>query len=214
MTTSKTDELVDHLFRHEDGKMVATLTRIFGFQHLEMAEDVVQDTFIRALKSWREGIPENPQAWLMRTAKNRTIDILRRGKVGAQKVLELQQHGSAVSTISDLFLDHEIVDSQLRMIFACCTPELKEQDQIALNLQLACGFGQREIGKALFLNQETVKKRLQRAKQKLRSLGTELSIPSGKELVTRNETVLKVLYLIFNEGYYSSSPKEPVRKWP
>lgn len=211
MEHKNTEEIVDHLFRHEYGKMVSILTRIFGFDHLEMVEDVVQDTFIKALKSWREKIPENPQGWLMRAAKNRAIDILRRGKVGAKKITELPK-GTGIAVVNELFLEHEVADSQLRMIFACCHPLLNKSDQIALNLQLVSGFGQKEIGKALLLHPETVKKRLQRAKKKLRDNHTELDIPTGQELATRTETVLQVLYLLFNEGYYSSSPDEPIRK--
>jgi len=159
---SSANELVDHLFRHEAGKMVAVLTRIFGMHNLEMAEDVVQEAFLKAAQTWKFNmLPENPAAWLMQVAKNKALDIIRReqrfnhlsAEVSAQLQLETD------NTIEQFFLDTEIADSQLQLIFACCHPSLKEEDQVALTLKTISGFSVAEIAKALLAQESAVQKR-------------------------------------------------------
>jgi RNA polymerase sigma factor (sigma-70 family) len=175
--------LTDHLFRHEASKMIAVLTRIFGFQNLEMAEDVMQDAFAQALNTWAYKMPANPSAWLMQTAKNKAIDIIRRKryqqKFSDEANILLQSEYTAVPTLNRLFLENEIQDSQLRMIFACCHPDLSAEDQIALTLQTCSGFGINEIAGAFFQNYESIKKRIQRAKQKIVENKIQFDIPSG-----------------------------------
>lgn len=196
--------------------MIAVLTRIFGFQNIEMAEDVMQDAFAQALKTWAYKMPVNPSAWLMQTAKNKAIDIIRRQryqkKFSEEATILLQSEYTAVPTLNQLFLENEIQDSQLRMIFACCHPELSTEDQLVLTLQTCSGFGIGEIANALFQNYESIKKRIQRAKQKIIENEIQFNIPSGKDLQTRLESVLKVIYLIFNEGYKSSEKENLIRR--
>ncbi len=211
MPTESQRDLVDHLFRQEHGKMVAVLTRIFGFDQLELVEDVVQDAFVSAIRAWRERQPENPQAWLMRAAKNRAIDLLRRGRLEVDTGSDADPASFAI-TMNELFHESELSDSQLRLIFACCHPVLEERDQLAFTLQLASGFGVKEIATALLTTEEAIKKRLQRARKKIRAKSISLTIPNGSNLKARLDAVLKVLYLTFNEGYQSSRSEEVIRR--
>jgi RNA polymerase sigma factor (sigma-70 family) len=207
--------MADHLFRHEAGKMVAVLTRIFGLHNLELAEDVVQEAFGKALKDWTFRIPDNPSGWLMQTAKNKAIDIVRRQRYQKEFSLEasvlLKSEYTAISIIESLFLDHEIQDSQLRMIFACCHPSLSEADKISLTLKTCSGFGVHEIAVALLSNDEVIKKRLQRAKSFIITENIQFNIPTGGALGARLDTVLHTIYLIFNEGYNSSNKENLIR---
>jgi len=197
--------------------MVSVLTRVFGINELEMAEDVVQECMIKALHEWPfHGIPQNPSAWLYKVARNKAIDILRRNKklvyhtdnVAGMALVEKGISGK----IDELFLDHEIKDSQLRMIFACCSPEINSEAQVALTLKTLCGFSIKEIARAFVSNEETINKRLVRAKQKLRSEGVRMEVPSGNLLAARLDSVLKTVYLLFNEGYNASAGDLMIRK--
>ena len=199
---------------HEAGKLVALITRIFGTAHIQLAEDIVQDTLITAINHWAVGsIPENPAAWLTQVAKRKTINELKRHKKvqGDPDVffLETPDH---TSTIEDLFAVKEIPDSQLRMIFTCCHPALSLESQIALTLKTLCAFGVKEVARALLSNESTINKRLYRAKQKIRSLDLPFDIPAGKQLEERLHAVCLCLYLLFNEGYNSSHPDGLIRQ--
>jgi RNA polymerase sigma factor (sigma-70 family) len=204
-------QLIDHLFRHQFGKMVSILTRIFGLAHLETIEDAVQDTFIKAMGAWRNGIPENPEAWLTQAAKNRTIDLFRQLKSEKERAPYFES-GPAAIAINELFLDREIADSQLRMIFTACHPALDPRDQIAFALKTISGFSQSEIASALLTKEESVKKRLSRARNMIRDAQLAFAIPQGNELSDRLPRVLEVLYLIFNEGFHSGQKEMLVRK--
>lgn len=210
------EQLTDHLFRHEAGKMIAVLTRLFGFRNIDLVEDVVQEAFAKALTEWRFKIPHNPSAWLMRVAKNKAIDVVRRQRYQKEFSSEtsalLKSGYTASPVIENLFLDHEIQDSQLQMIFACCHPSLDAEDQIAMTLKTCSGFSVAEIASALLSNAETIKKRLQRARAFLSENNIRLAIPSGNELKSRLDVVLQTLYLLFNEGYNSSNKDELIRK--
>jgi len=206
-----TEPMIDHLFRHQFGKMVSILCRIFGLQHLETIEDAIQDTFIKASISWQNGIPENPQAWLTTAAKNRTIDLFRSLKSEKERAKYLDKASSAIA-ISELFLEDEIADSQLRMIFTACHPTLDPRDQIAFALKTVAGFSQKEIAAALLLKNETIKKRLTRARASIRKEALKFEIPQGAELQRRMIRVLEVIYLLFNEGFHSSKKDIIVRK--
>ena len=213
--TGYADQIVDHLFRHQSGKMISVLTRIFGIHNLGMVEDVVQEAFLKAMQVWPlNQIPDNPAGWLMQTARNKAIDIIRRQQNFQQysKELSHQLQQETEATVEQFFSDSEIADSQLRLIFACCQPALKEEDQIAFTLKTVSGFGSNEIAKALVTNETTIQKRLYRAKQFIKEHNIQLVIPSGKELSHRLETVYTVLYLLFNEGYNSSKADELIRK--
>lgn len=198
--------------------MIAVLTRVFGTHRLGMVEDVVQEAFLKAAQTWRYGqLPDNPAAWLMRVAKNKAIDIIRRQHTFRLYSEDLAHHlktqaAEAVETVEQLFLDTEIADSQLRMIFACCHPSLKQEDQIALTLKTISSFSTAEIARALVTNEATIQKRLYRAKQFLRDENITLDIPVGDELTARLEIVYAILYLLFNEGYNSGKEDELIRR--
>jgi RNA polymerase sigma-70 factor (ECF subfamily) len=211
------NQIVDHLFRHESGKMVSVLSRLLGLQNLDIAQDIVQDTLLQAMNTWAfNGIPENPSAWLYRVAKNKAIDFLRRQKkfkeITPQYYYLLQSEYTLSSTVNNLFLENEIQDSQLRMMFACCHPSITEESQIALTLKTLCGLNTGEIAKAFLTNEETISKRIYRAKEKIKAEKIELNVPQGKELPDRLDVVLKSLYLLFNEGYNSSNPDNLIRE--
>jgi RNA polymerase sigma factor (sigma-70 family) len=215
-TGSNINQLVDHLFRHESGKMVSVLTRLLGWQHLETAHDIVQDTLLQAMNTWSFGhIPDNPPAWLYRVAQNKAIDFLRREKkfreISPQYAHLLQSEYTLSPTVNQLFLESEIEDSQLRMIFACCHPSIPEDSQIAFVLKTLCGLTTAEIAKAYLSSEETIAKRIYRAKEKIRTDNIELEVPVGEELPPRLDNVLKSLYLLFNEGYNSSNPDLLIR---
>ena len=196
-------QVVDHLFRHQYGKMIAVLTNFFGLAHLELIEDAVQDTFVKATMQWRNEVPKNPEAWFIRAAKNRTIDLLR--KIKADKLRsEKLAHGAASIHLNDMFLEHEIQDSQLRMIFVACHPELAPEEQLAFALKTISGFSLKEISAALLTKEETVKKRLSRARKKVIENDIQFEFPAKEHITERLDGVLKVIYLIFNEGFHST----------
>jgi RNA polymerase sigma-70 factor (ECF subfamily) len=207
--------LVEHLFRHEAGKMVAILTRIFGLEHLSLAEDVVQEALGRALQTWPfYGVPKNPSAWLMRASRNLALDVVRREKVFRDKQAEIIHVMDRPSLAPDetIFTEHEIADDRLRMIFVCCHPVIPAEAQIALALNTLCGFSIPEISRAFLTSEAATAKRLTRAKQKIRDAGIAFEIPTGQELVRRLDVVLEALYLLFNEGYKASSGDKLVRE--
>lgn len=211
------NQLVDHLFRHESGKMVAILSRLLGLQNLETAHDIVQDTLLQAMNTWPfKGVPDNPPAWLYKVAKNKAIDFLRKEKtlrtISPQYSYLLQSEWTVNLALNSLFLKNEIEDSQLRMIFACCHPSIPEDSQIAFTLKTLCGLSAAEIGRAFLSNEETISKRIYRAKEKIRTENIELNVPAGDDLNTRLNAVLTSLYLLFNEGYNSSHPDQLIRE--
>ncbi len=197
------EKLIDHLFRHHSGKMVSVLTRIFGLQHLELIEDAVQDTFVKASLAWRKQLPDKPEAWLTAAAKNRVLDIFRKLKTEQKHLPNLQQGVGAIP-LHELFLDTEIADAQLRMIFVACHPALDPRDRISFALKTVSGFSIREISSALLTKEDTIRKRLSRARSAIRKSDLKFHIPLGKELPDRLESVMEVLYLIFNEGFHSN----------
>lgn len=207
--------LVAHLFRHESGKILSVLTRFLGIQQLEVAQDIVQDTLLQAMNAWRFNMPDNPPAWLYRVAKNKAIDHLRREKnfreIGPRYAYLIKSEYELAATVTNLFLENEIQDSQMRMIFACCHPSIPEESQIALVLKTLCGLSVSEIAKAFLSNDDTIGKRIFRAKEKIRLTGIDLEVPTGEELPLRTDTVLRSLYLLFNEGYNSSHPDQLIR---
>lgn len=203
--------MVDHLFRHQYGKMVAILTKIFGPSHLELVEDALQDTFLKASLQWRKQQPENPEAWLIQAAKNRSLDLLRQIKARESRE-ESFQKGRSMEEIEAYFLDHEVQDSQLRMLFLACHPSFNRAEQIAFALKSIAGFSQREIAHALLLKEETVKKRLARARKKIKSEGIELEYPGPEEIQEGLKGVMQIIYLIFNEGFHSTKKEQLVDK--
>lgn len=204
-------QTVEHLFRHEAGKIVAALTGIFGLRNLDLAEDALQEALLKALRQWSYGnLPPNPAAWLMKVAKNRALDVVRRDARFREKqdaiVAAIEEYPSPGPIMSD-----EIRDDQLRLIFACCHPALSGEAQVALTLKTLCGFGVGEIARAFLATTETVAKRLTRARDRLREAKVAFEIPTGLELSARLDSVLDVLYLLFNEGYNASQGSDVIR---
>src|SRR5258708_7987982 len=192
-------QLVDHLFSHEAGKMIAVLTRIFGIHNLEVVEDTVQETFLKALQVWKFGaMPDNPSAWLMQVARNHTVDLIRRQQKMADISTELSMRlqSDTENTIQQFFLDTEITDSQLRMIFTCLHPDLNPEDQVALTLKTVSGFGVQEIAKALVSNESAIQKRLYRAKEYIRLHDIRFTIPIGSPLVAPLQSV-SIAFILF-----------------
>jgi RNA polymerase sigma-70 factor (ECF subfamily) len=204
--------LVEHFFRREAGRLVGVLTRIFGWRNFDLVEDMVQATLLDALQAWHARVPDNPSGWIHRVARNKILDALRRNKIG-QRVMEEWAASRPMhdAGIDELFLDAEIEDAQLRMMFACCHPRLARENQLALTLKALCGFGNSEIARALLLSEETVKKRLQRATRDLIDQQITLDPPPLSELAERLDGVHQALYLLFNEGYSSSEGETAVR---
>jgi RNA polymerase sigma factor (sigma-70 family) len=216
MSEQTINQLVGHLFRHESGKMAAVLTRIVGLQNLELAQDLVQDTLLKAIQTWKiKGIPENPSAWLYTVAKRKALDAIRQKKIHIEIESELakafQSEWTMAPAVQHLFFDHEIEDSQLRMMFACCHPAIPYESQLALTLKTLCGLSVSEIAHSFLTNDETITKRLYRAREKIREEKIDLEIPSTQTLLNRVETVLHTLYLLFTEGYNSSHPDQLIR---
>jgi len=202
------------LFRTEYRKLIAVLYRHFGFEHPEIAEDIASDTFLTAAETWGlKGLPDNPTAWLYTVARNKAKDYLKHGNIFTQKVSSVIQTGEAYLPVTEIDLsDKSIKDSQLQMMFAICHPAITAEAQIGLALRILCGFGIDEIAGAFLSNKETINKRLFRAKEKLREEKVKIEFPESKAISSRLDNVLKTLYLLFNEGYYSSSGNATLRK--
>ncbi len=208
-------QLVEHLFRREGAKMVAILTRIFGIEHLNLAEDVVQEALARALQTWPfYGVPKNPSAWIMRASRNLALDVVRRRKVFQNKQAEISHLMDRDGATSDeaIFSEDEISDDRLRLMFVCCHPAIPAEAQVALALKTLCGFSVAEIGHAFLTTEAAIAKRLTRAKQKIHQARIPFEIPAGGELGQRLDSVLQSLYLLFNEGYKASSGDNLVRE--
>lgn len=220
MSDSKNSELyktVDHLFRQESGKMVSVLVRLFGFPNIEQAEDIVQDTILKALEVWKWGkVPENPQAWLYNVAKNKAIDVLRRQqlkyKVESDISYLLKSEYTLAPALNEIFTENEIKDSQLRMMFACCHSSFTQEAQITLILKTLCGLSSKEIGDAFLSSEEAIQKRIYRTKEKIKEENISLDYPGADAMTKRTDAVLKTLYLLFNEGYSSSHPEKLIRE--
>ena len=210
----KQAELIPHLFRTEYRKIVSVLSKLFGIEYIEIAEDIASDTFLLASELWGlEGLPENPTAWLYVVAKNKAKDFLKRDVLFAQRISKDLRSNTTTSEEIEIDLSlQNINDSQLAMIFVVCHPCNPAQAQIGLALNLLCGFGVDEIANAFLTNKKVIYKRLQRAKEKLRIEKIEIEQPTLSEIDDRLSTVLMVLYLLFNEGYYSSSQDITLRK--
>lgn len=193
--------------------MVATLTRIFGIEQLNRAEDVVQEALARALQTWPYyGIPRNPAAWITQVSKNLALDLIRREKVFRNKAVEVAHLIESLSAESSGETGNEITDDRLRMMFVCCHPLVSQEAQVALALKTLCGFSAAEIGRAFLTSEAAIAKRLTRAKQKIREARVSFEIPAGEELAQRLDGVLQTLYLLFNEGYKASAGEQLIRE--
>lgn len=196
--------------------MVAALTRLFGARHVDLAEDIVQETLLKAMQEWPfRGVPDDPAAWLHRVARNLAIDRLRREARGLELLKEnaalLRSEWTLSSTVQEAMSAPTIADDQLRMMFACCHPAMPREQQVALALKTLCGFSVPEIARAFVTNEETINKRLYRARETFRALG-RIEIPSTSEVGQRLEHVLATIYLLFNEGYHSTDHDDLIRE--
>ncbi len=209
-----TPGLVEHFFRHEYGKLVATLSRRVGVHNIEAVEDAVQSALMDALESWRvTGLPDNPSAWLFRVAHNNLMGDLRQG-AGRRRLLD-QSETTDLRVPEDgpgVFLAGEVRDDLLRMLFVCCDDAIPEESQMALALKTLCGFGVREIAHRLFTSEANVYKRLARARDRLRELSPRLGELSDEQYASRLPAVHKILYLLFTEGYLSSHAELAIRR--
>jgi RNA polymerase sigma factor (sigma-70 family) len=209
-------ELSDHLFRRESARMVAALTRVFGVHNLALAEDVVQEAFCRAIEVWKfRGVPENPSAWLMATAKNCALDAVRRERTARTFAPELgrflQSEWTLAPVVQELFGQNAIKDDLLRMMFSCCQPQLPEKAQVALVLHILCGFSVCEVASAFVSTQAATEKRISRAKKVVATSKKLFDVASGVQFSARLPAVQRALYLLFNEGYHGASAETAVR---
>ena len=208
-------QVSDHLFRRESGRIVAALTRIFGVHNLALAEDVAQDAFCRAMEVWPfRGVPENPAAWLMTTARHRAIDILRRQRTARTFAPELgrllESEWTLVPIVDETLAGAAIKDDLLRMMFSCCHPRLGDDVQVALVLHILCGFGIDETAAAFLSTEAAMYKRISRAKKLLAS-SKRLFDLTDDDCAARLAAVQRALYLLFNEGYHGASAESSVR---
>jgi len=205
----------DHLFRRESGRIVAALTRVFGVHNLALAEDVVQDAFCRALEVWKfRGMPENPSAWLMTTAKRRALDVLRRERTAREFGPELSRwidsEWTLVPMLDEMLGPAAVKDDLLRMMFSCCQPRLPEEAQVALVLNILCGFSVDEIAAAFLATAAAIEKRIGRAKKVLAGSKALFDLNAG-DVAARLDAVHRALYLLFNEGFHGASSEGAVR---
>ena len=210
----KQQELIPHLFRTEFRKITTVLCKHFGVEHIEIAEDIASDTFLSAVETWPyKGLPANPTAWLYTVAKNKAKNYFHRSNIFSEKIVTEINRSSLETEESEINLSEEnIIDSQLQMLFAICHPSIPTEAQIGLALRILCGFGINEIANAFLTNNETINKRLSRAKEKLRVEKVKIEFPGKTEINNRLEAVLITLYLLFSEGYYSESDDTILRE--
>jgi RNA polymerase sigma factor (sigma-70 family) len=206
----------DHLFRREAGRMIAVLTRLFGVHNLALAEDAVQDAFCRAAEVWTfRGAPDDPSAWLMAAAKNRTLDILRRERTARTFAPDLawmlESERTLSTVVEEEFAPGAIQDDLLRMMFSCCHPQLAEEAQVALILNILCGFSVGEVASAFVSTEAAVGKRITRAKKVLAASKHLFDVGAGAAIAARLPAVQRALYLLFSEGYHGASPEKAVR---
>ncbi len=198
--------LVDHLFRHHAAAMLSALSRRLGLENLELAEEVVQDAMLQALRLWpHHGIPENPRGWLTQVARNKALDLVRRRSVFRRKQRALEERAVVEAELAQLGLPEDagdpFGDDQLAMIFACNHPALASEARVALTLKAACGFSVPEIARAFLTPEATIAQRIVRAKRLIREQDVTLALPEPDQLPSRLDSVLQVIYLLFNEGY-------------
>jgi RNA polymerase sigma factor (sigma-70 family) len=216
MQESNVNKIVDNLFRHDAGRLVSVLTRIFGTENLDLAEDVVQDSLVEALNQWTyKGIPENPSGWLFMVARNKALNIINREKnkrkYSSDVAHFLESQWTVEPALNYIFSESQILDDQLRMMFTCCHPAISSDSQVALTLRTLCGFSILEISKAFLTTEENINKRLVRARQKIREDKIPFEVPEGKYLEARLDAVLETIYLLFNEGYSASTGNDLIR---
>jgi RNA polymerase sigma factor (sigma-70 family) len=213
------DQMTDDLFRRESGKITSVLISIFGIKQLELAEDIVQDSFVSAINNWRlNGMPDKPAAWLMQVAKNKAIDHLRRNRrqidldISDQEKTLIQSGYTFEPVFNHIWEQIKIEDEMLQMMFACCHESISAENQITLMLKTLCGFSTLEISRALITSEDTISKRLYRTKEFFRTNLVSPKIADQSTYESKLDSVLKAIYLLFNEGYLSTHSDQSIRK--
>jgi RNA polymerase sigma factor (sigma-70 family) len=214
MTPSDTHRAIDAIWRIESARLIARLTRMVG--DVGIAEDMAQDALVAALETWPEsGVPDNPGAWLMATAKHRAIDHLRRAKRLERKHeelgLEIEERQERAVQDLDVAIDDPVGDDLLRLVFIACHPVLSTEARVALTLRLLGGLTTEEIARAFLVPVPTIAQRIVRAKRSLTAARVPFEVPRGAELAARLSSVLAVIYLVFNEGYSATAGDAWVR---
>jgi RNA polymerase sigma-70 factor (ECF subfamily) len=205
--------LPEHYFRHESGRLVSVLSRRFGMHRVELCEDAVQTALLRAVQSWpQRGPPDDTSAWLYRVALNEVLGALRRERHTDASLDDAEQMAAEVSEEDAVFLEQEVRDDQLRMLFVSANPAIPRESQLVFALKILCGFSTEEIALRLFQSNEAIYKRLQRARAVLREHLEETETPRLEELASRFPAVLEILYLLFTEGYSSAQPDKLIRR--
>ena len=214
-TSAEPGIILDHLFRHQAGRMTAHLTHLLGPAWLNVAEEAVQEAMLRALQTWPyQGVPENPAGWLFRVAHNSAIDSVRRNKIFGDKTEAIVADLSRSATVApdDPELEEQLRDDELRMIFMCCHPRIGHESSVALSLKTVGGFNVREIARAFLADDATIAQRLVRAKRLIRDQSLTLEMPHGEELRQRLDAVSEVIYFMFNEGYAALEGEALIRQ--
>lgn len=209
---SAVNQKLDHLFRHEYGKLVSMFTNRYSPHLIDTIEDAVQEALFKAAKQWSfQPMPDNPSAWLYRVVNNQLIDYLRKENrsVSYEQTVTIDPIAEEKNELPE---EKVIVDDQLRMIFACCHPAMKPTEQLMLSLKLLCGLSVKEIARAFLKQEEAAKRAITRAKVKFREEVGELKVPEGGELEERLEAVLQVIYLLFNEGYKATEGNQLMKQ--
>jgi RNA polymerase sigma-70 factor (ECF subfamily) len=210
------DVLVDHLFRNRAGQMVAYLTRLLGPEHIDLAEEVVQEALLKALQNWPySGIPQNPAGWLFRVARNAALDAIRHRTLAGEKNVEFaaERIRDVEAAVGDgTHIEDQLRDDELRMVLMCCHPALPRDARVALSLKTVGGFSAREIARAFLSDEPTIAQRLVRAKRQIRESAIAFELPLGDDLALRLDSALEVIYLMFNEGYAAQSGEGLVRQ--
>jgi RNA polymerase sigma factor (sigma-70 family) len=204
-------QLVEDLFRREYAHLVSALTRVLGPSNIPLAEDVVHDALVSAMHAWRFGLPRDPKAWIIRTAHNRAIDIIRREQRHRSLLPELATAAALTDTIEAALAPSADGANQLAMMFALCDPGVARETQVTLILRWLCGLSPKEIAQAFLVGTPTIDRRLHRGRARLRQLGALADVDRLPDLEARRVSVLQALYLLFNEGYHGSNPQTPVR---
>ena len=210
-----TEQILHKIYRVESGKIISVLTKIFGATNLSLAENVMQEAYIEALENWGNETPKNPTAWIYSVAKNKALNIVNRNKYKEEHQNEAAQlltsDWTADTVLDMLFSEEEMKDDQLKMMFICCTPEISPEAQTTLILKTLCGFGIPEIAKAFLIAQDTIHKRLVRAREILKNANALFTWPEEDEINQRVSDVLQAIYLLFNEGYNASQGDSIIR---